>query len=140
MKMLLALIALVLAFAAYVRLAPSDPTRWHVDPVAAKDPGQAGALIRHAVPLSPTEALAVFDALVQPAVRTARLAGSVEEGRVTYVARSLVMGFPDYITATAVPTETGSELVILSRLRFGRSDLGVNRARLQRWLQQLPQA
>ena len=32
------LIALGLGFAAYVRLAPSDPGRWHVDPLTAPDP------------------------------------------------------------------------------------------------------
>jgi uncharacterized protein (DUF1499 family) len=61
------------------------------------------------------------------------LAGSVEEGRMTWVARSALWGFPDYITAEAGP----KGLAVWSRLRFGRSDLGVNRARLEDWLARL---
>ena len=33
---LVAVVLVVLGFAAYVRLAPSDPVRWHDDPVAGQ--------------------------------------------------------------------------------------------------------
>ena len=53
------------------------------------------------------------------------------------MSRTRWIGFPDYITVSAVPAPGGAQLAVLSRLRFGRGDLGVNRARLDRWLRLL---
>ena len=61
------------------------------------------------------------------------LAGSVEQGMITYVTRSIVVGFPDYTTVL----QNGDQLVIYARLRFGRSDFGVNHARIKRWIDAL---
>jgi len=77
--------------------------------------------------------LARLAAVAEASPRVRLLAGSVEEGRMTWVARSVVWGFPDYVTAEAGP----KGLEVWSRLRFGRSDLGVNWARLEDWLAQL---
>ena len=63
------------------------------------------------------------------------LAGSVEEGMVTYITRSAVFGFPDYTTVR----QRGDELEIYGRLRMGYSDLGVNGKRIDRWLALLRQ-
>lgn len=111
----------------YVRLAPSDPARWHVDPREASDPGRAGTLQRR------VGDLAGFDRAVAAEPRMTLLAGGPQEGRATYVARSLVWGFPDYVSVA----EDGADLVILSRLRFGGSDLGANAARLERLFQRM---
>ena len=127
MKLLVPLLVLFMVFAAYIRLAPSNPDRWHVDPSDAIDPGRGGVLRKV------TSDLAAFDAIIQAAPRVRVLAGAVAEGHITYVTRSRVWGFPDYITVKQI----GSELIILSRQRFGRSDLGVNAARLNRWLELL---
>lgn len=144
------LIALVIAAAgllAYIRLAPSDAARWHVDPGQAQDPGPRGALLSKAVSLAPAEALARLAEIALAEPRTVLLAGSPAEGRLTFVARSRVFGFPDYVTVSAAPNAQvdaqgqgdgeGAQLHILSRLRFGGSDLGVNAARAARWLAQL---
>ena len=130
---------------AYIRLAPSDPTRWHVDPLTADSPGEGGFLLRpdggDARPdvhdTTPQALLRAFDRTARARPRTRVLAGSVAEGRITYVARSRLMGFPDYVTVQAVPADGGAALAILARSRFGRSDLGVNRARTERWLDML---
>lgn len=116
---------------AYARLAPSDASRWHIDPALAQDPGAGGVMRRIEGPGQ--DALARFDTAIMGEPRVTRLAGSTETGRITYIARSVVMGFPDYVTVQL----DGSDLVVLSRLRFGRSDLGVNRARLERVLERL---
>jgi hypothetical protein len=132
MEVLLGLLAVTLLIAAaLVRLAPSDPERWHIDPATAPDPEAGGVKTR--VTYNVPDALARFEAALMAEPRITLLAGTPEEGRMTFVARSLVMGFPDYITVSREDTE----LVILSRLRFGRSDLGVNRARLERVLDRL---
>lgn len=121
---------------AYIRLAPSDPARWHVDPRTAEDPGNAGVLLAQRVDLAPAQALERLSEVALADPRVVPLAGDAQTGRITFVARSKVFGFPDYVTVAAVPAETGTELTVLSRLRFGGSDLGVNRARVTRWLGQ----
>lgn len=140
MKLTLVLGVLVVALLAYVRLAPSDPARWHVDPETASEPGAGGVLLHHPVAAPANEALARFDAIASASPRIRVLAGSVDEGLVTYIVRSQWVGFPDYVTVKAVPDGDKSVLILLSRLRFGVSDLGVNRARLDRWLQRLDTA
>jgi uncharacterized protein (DUF1499 family) len=71
------------------------------------------------------------------------VAGDPDSLMITYVQRSRVFGFPDYITVKAVATEStgegstvgsGAGLIIWSRARYGRSDFGVNRARVEAWL------
>ena len=77
-------------------------------------------------------------ALAEPRVFLA--ADYPQAGQVYFVARSAVLNFPDLIAVQAreVPGG-GSELVLYSRSVYGRSDLGVNQARLQRWLDRLTQ-
>ncbi len=140
------LVLLFLAGTAWVRLAPSDPARWHVDPAAAETGAgrfvvrpEGGDIAGPVLPMPPAEALAALDAVARATPRTQVLAGSVEEGRITYVTRSLLWGFPDYTTVEAVPVEGGARLVIFARLRFGESDMGVNAARVRGWLEQVPQ-
>ena len=118
----------VLAFAAYVRLAPSDPARWHVLPEGVEEGNGAGYALRR-IDATP-ETLATLDEIARATPRTRVLAGSVDEGMITYVTRSALMGFPDYTTVAL----SGDTLVVYARLRFGQSDLGVNAARLDEWL------
>lgn len=137
----LALIAAagMVGLAAFVRLAPHDPARWHVMPDL---PGQGdemreapgGHTAAHVTALPPAEALARIDAIARETPRTTVLAGSVAEGLITYVTRSRLWGFPDYTTVSAAPHPDGARLVIDARLRFGQSDMGVNRARVSEWL------
>ncbi len=147
MKSFLYLAPLLLVFAvvgvsAYVRLAPTDPARWHVDPAdPALSSGRGGVLVRPGGDLespvfaeAPSALLARFAEIADATPRTRVLAGSVAEGRITFVTRSLLWGFPDYTTVEAVPEGDGARLVIYARLRFGDSDLGVNRARVEGWL------
>lgn len=145
MRIALAIIVLaVLGLAAWVRLAPSDPGRWHVDPVAAQPPGAGGWKAGPApadaegpvFAAAPEEVLTALDAVADETPRTRRLAGSPEEGRITYVTRSRLWGFPDYTTVAAAQVEGGTQLTVLARLRFGGSDLGVNRARVEDWIAQ----
>ena len=142
--MVLGLLALlVIGFGAYVRLAPSDPARWHVSPTPAAQPdctvqqGEGDARATCLLPAAPSEALARLDAIAMATPRTTRLAGSPEEGRITWITRSALWGFPDYTTAEATPDATGTRLTLHARLRFGRSDMGVNAARLRDWLPKL---
>lgn len=136
---LLALGVVVLGFAAYVRLAPSDRAVWHVSPVtgapadcvvqAASDSARLACVL--AAP--PAEVLARLDAVAMATPRTQRLAGSVDEGRITWITRTRLWGFPDYSTAEARPDGMGTRLDLYARQRIGSNDWGVNAARLGAW-------
>ena len=140
-------IALVgsVAVMVYVRLAPSDPRVWHVaiaDRVEARPKHCAeqvrtlanGARSACVVLGLPVDVLARLAAIAEAYPRTVRLAGSPTEGRMTWIARSSIMGFPDYITAEVVTVPEGTRLDVHARQRFGGSDWGVNAARLKLWL------
>ncbi len=136
----LGLLVALVAFALYVRLAPTDPARWHAAPVAEGDWGtvEVVGLNRATLRLgpdtgAPADTLARLDALALATPRTVRLAGSVNDGRITWVTRSALWSFPDYTTAEARP----DGLYIEARSRFGEGDMGVNAARLRKWLSHL---
>lgn len=131
------LLVALLGFGAYVRLAPSDPARWNTDPALGTQ-GRNSHVAKVFLPLPPAEALAAFDEVAMAEPRTTRLAGSPEEGRITYVSRSRLWGFPDYTTVGTVPDDGGTWLMIWGRSRFGEGDLGVNAARIGRWVAALP--
>jgi uncharacterized protein (DUF1499 family) len=149
----LLLVLLVAGLMLYVRFAPLDAPSWHVDPVSAPTPetpnsfrvlapgSTAGPqeMVSPVYAMAPEQLIQAFDqmALAQP--RTHRLAGTPDgRGHVTYVQRTALMAYPDYVSVRAVPVADGrSALVILSRSRYGKSDLGVNKARITRWLEAL---
>lgn len=124
-------LAAVVVVLGYVRLAPSDVSRWHVPPQVIADKNFKSGVLR-LVEAGP-DGLARFDTLARESERTTVLAGNVEARMVTYVTRSKFFGFPDYTTVQ----QDGNQLKIYARLRFGRSDSGVNRARVTGWLDAL---
>lgn len=126
-KALWVVLVVISLFAAYVRLAPSDPARWHVAVVGGDAATMGG--IRRVLPGRAVD-LAALDAIIRATPRTTHLAGSLAERRITYITRSRLWWFPDYTTIEA----RGDDLAVWSRLRFGGNDLGVNAARLARWL------
>ena len=126
-----ALILLVLgvaAFAVWVRVAPTDVARWHKMPAALEPGDMSNGAVRTVDASEGT--LAAFDRVVGQTPRTQRIAGSVDDGMITYVTRSAAFGFPDY---TTVQVEN-DQLVVFGRARFGLSDLGVNATRIDGWL------
>ncbi len=148
MKLAIFLFLVVLiGFLAYVRLAPSDPDFWHVDPLNAKKGRKKNVFIQRPdegkYP-SPEFTLDVqtlaqrFDDFALADENVSRLAGSPKEGFVTYVARSQMMRYPDYISVRFIDLGQGrATTAIYSRARFGYSDRGVNRRRAMGWLKAL---
>jgi len=121
----------VVAGLAFVRLAPSDVARWHKPVGPAETTDGAGWSAR----VVPARAGLLSD-LHQGMIalpRTELLAGAVGEGRLTYVTRSRWIGFPDYTTIE----QDGDVIKLYARLRFGQSDLGVNKARLDGLLERV---
>lgn len=128
-------VAVFLGAAVWVRLAPSDPGLWHVDPLTAPDPS-APHFARLSPgqitwPLSPAALSDRVQAAMLALPRTRLLAGSAVEGHMTFVTRSAIWGFPDYTSIRVLATPEGATLAALARSRFGHSDLGVNAARLE---------
>ncbi|WP_425043917.1 DUF1499 domain-containing protein [Primorskyibacter sp. S87] len=125
------LLAVVVVVLGYIRLAPSDPVEWHVAPKGdeSRDYGRGVLWVIETGP----DGLEKLDEIAQSTPRTTVLAGSVSEGLITYVTRTPTMGFPDYASAQ----QDGNTLKIYSRSRFGRSDFGVNRAKVEGWVDAL---
>ena len=133
-----------LGLMAWIRLAPVNPQVWNVMPApalgAADSPWNTvtaltgGAVLRLSPDTGdPALLLARLDRIALATRNTRRLAGDVAQGRITWVTRSDLWGFPDYTTAQVQP----DGLYLYARLRFGREDFGVNAARLNAWLAQL---
>jgi uncharacterized protein (DUF1499 family) len=125
------LFCIVVAFLAYVRLAPSSTARWHVPISATADKETKGASIR-VVP-NKAGAFEKLENALNTMPRTTLLAGSQAQGHVTYTTRSKWIGFPDYTTLE----QAGDTIKMFARLRFGGSDLGVNAARLRKLVKAL---
>ncbi len=138
----LGLLGALVVGAVYVRVAPADKSAWNevVPPSRLKDnltlPGGFVTQLDPDLYGGEREALVKLDEIIRQTPRTKVFAGSLEAQTITYVTRSRVMGFPDYTTVSIQPI-TPSPMVIYGRLRFGSSDLGVNKARIQGWLAQL---
>ncbi len=145
---LVAALVLVGAGCAMIWTVEHDPARWHVDPLAAERTGRpndylaapegmaAAPVDRVVAPVdaSPAALMDRLHAVATAEPRVSVVAGRPEDLFVTYVQRSAVFGFPDYVSVRAVPAGEGAAPAIWSRARFGYSDLGVNRARVERWL------
>jgi uncharacterized protein (DUF1499 family) len=147
--------ALVLAAAAayaVINLSGHDQARWHLDPAAVTLRGTPNEylaavpavtvaqphLLAAIHPQSPRALLACFDAIARARPRVAVVAGDVDSLMITYVQRSRILGFPDYLTVKAVGARGGAGLIVYSRSRYGHGDFGVNHARVVAWLNESP--
>ncbi len=143
MRILLVLIALVVvavvAAAVYFRSAPLDAAALHVDPAEVTPPASPNFALMvgstgHFIQASP-EDVATRIAAAAAADGAQVLAGSTEQGHVTYVVRSRLMGFPDVLSLRWTAQDGGTQLDIFARAIYGTSDLGVNTRRAQAWSQ-----
>ncbi|MGG7566406.1 DUF1499 domain-containing protein [Rhodovulum sp. DZ06] len=148
MKLLLviaALIALVaLGLAVRVRTAPDRVADWHVDPVEGARTGKPNDVLVGPMAgadrpaptwdASPEMLMHSFSMVAEGAENTTLLAGSEQALHATWIQRTPLMAFPDYISVRALPAEGGATLAIWSRSRYGHSDLGVNARRVADWI------
>jgi len=145
-----------MGFLAYtVRTATHDPAIWHQDPrtVPPSDTPNDYRIAIQALTEYPvnmeapiydinaaTLALA-FDEFVMGQPRVERVAGSPQEGFITYVQRTPQLQIPDYISVRFFDLEGEnvgrSTIAIYSRSRYGYGDMGVNEQRAKAWLASL---
>ena len=110
---------------------PDTPNTCLLTPTAA--PG-AGHLHHDPFPVSPDAAFAAIRGVAATQPRTFPLADWTDRRQAQWVARSRLMNFPDIIVAECAPSGGGTGLWLYSRSLMGRSDFGVNRARVLDWL------
>lgn len=142
----IALVVAFVGFAAYVRLVPVDPTPFH-SAGTPRDPGDYPSANTftavRALTIPPDGVLMAVLRIAESTARTELVAGSVADGIMTFRTMSAVMAYPDFTTVSiiapgAAPGGNSAPLLqITGRSRFGKSDLGVNKARVQDWLAQL---
>ncbi len=73
--------------------------------------------------------------------RVALLSEDADGQQVDYIQRSALFRFPDVTTVRFIAVSASqSTLAIYSRSLYGRSDLGVNRARVETWVRRLCEA
>lgn len=123
------LAALCAGILLYIRFAPVDPEKFHVGIPETSDQDMSNGAIRVLTGQSP-DALANVDSAARALPRTELLAGSVEQGRITYVTRSLIYGYPDITTVE----QTGDTVKIRARRKFKLGDFKANRKRAERLL------
>ncbi|OAN75402.1 hypothetical protein A8B82_16470 [Sulfitobacter sp. EhC04] len=136
MYFFLILVLLLAGLLAYIRLAPHNVMRWHHASAGAplgETPLDGGFIWREDVGAAGPARLEQLDRIIRGTAGTQVLAGSVGDWQVTYVSRTRWIGFPDYTTVTL----DDGILEVFGRLRFGRSDFGVNAKRIKGWLAQL---
>lgn len=144
-------VGLVLGGMIGVRRAGEVAAEWHADPLTAAKPETPNSY--RVAPLSATasaddeapayhasagDLASAFDKVALGDSRVKVLSGSAAAGHVTYVQRSALFAFPDYVSVRFIESDGGgSTLAVFSRSRFGQSDLGVNKKRVSRWLDEL---
>lgn len=142
------IVVAVITAAVFFRVAPIVPEDWHVDPVTVVRPDkdnyyllrpQDGHGPAPVFESQPERLSAEIQQMVSALPRSEVIAGSAAERHFTVVVRSQVMGFPDFVTVKVIEAEAGAALVVFSRSRYGYSDLGVNKARVEAWVQELEQ-
>ena len=102
--MLIGFVAAVAVLMVYIRVAPSRAADWHdtkLPPLGiGQFPATSGYVEQRAVANGGTEEMAALDAIIRATPRTMGLVGTLESGKMTYVTRSKVVGFPDYTTVS----------------------------------------
>lgn len=139
------IVASTLLAALFFRLAPVDPANWHVDPLTIKRPTTDNFVLLRpgeaaAAPSFDTDPAALAARILEVARRMPRtelLAGSPEERHMTFIVRSRLLGFPDFVTVKTLVAEGGATVALFSRSQYGYSDFGVNGTRVERWLETL---
>lgn len=142
------LVILVAIFAAaWIRFSPNPAGEWAVDPLVSGAPHlpngwllrpEGGDAAAPVYKMPAAELAQKIDAIALKTPRTRRIAGDPEKGEMTYITRSFFWGFPDFTSVKVIPLgDNASTFAAFARARFGRSDFGVNKARLEDWLARL---
>ena len=88
--------------------------------------------------VSASELQLAFGNVIASEERVTKVEAADRDRTERYIQRSRLMGFPDTIVVRFFERPGGrSTLALYSRSQLGKSDFGVNRARIARWLEKL---
>ena len=123
----------------YVRLAPNKTDHWHQDPETVKSTGRpndfrlaGSASVTFDIKQSNLSQIIMDYAAQQD--RTELLVNTDDGQLMTFVQRSKLISYPDYITFKVTPKGDGANVSVFSRSRFGYRDFGVNKLRVETWI------
>jgi len=92
-------------------------------------------------PASVAELISAFLGVVGKQERVSAGPSDLATYQFDFVQRSAIMRYPDTISVRFMPVDADhTTLAIYSRSHYGYSDMGVNKARIDLWLDQLGQA
>ena len=112
---------------------PSSPNSYIVLPANFSTATADAESPVFAVPVETLEAVALSVIRARP--RVTEVAADPDVRQYAFVQRTAILRFPDTVTIRFFDLGDGrSSLAMFSRSKFGRSDLGVNRARVESWL------
>jgi uncharacterized protein (DUF1499 family) len=112
---------------------PSSPNRYIVLPANFSTAAADAESPIFEVPIETLEAVALAVIRAQP--RVTEVAADPDDRQYAFVQRTAILRFPDTVTIRFLDLGAGrSSLAMFSRSKFGRSDLGANRARVESWL------
>lgn len=140
MQTVLYILGFAAVFLVLLRLVPVDSEEFHEDPAEADTRRSEVRLIGREAPRYPVDAETMLETLKSIATNSWHVAvaeGSVDEGMITFVARSKLLGFRDFITVKGTDEAGGSKLAVFARPRVNGYDWGANVRRLDRWLAEL---
>ena len=143
MNTLLSLLAVLVVIVIVARFIPADSEPFHEDPAEPDARRSEFRLIGREAPRYHVDAdtvLEAFSDIARSRWNVFLVEGSVDEGMMTFVARSTVFGFRDYVTVKATDESGGAKLSVFARPRFNVYDWGVNEKRLDRWFGELEEA
>ena len=138
----LAIMVLVLGLLVlgWIRFRPIDHDRWHVDPADQDAEENAGIrLIGREAPRFPADADMVLAALQDIALSepgTRLLDGDPDEGMMTFISRSGLLGIPSFMTVKAVNEGASTKLAMAWR-SSGSVSPDIGRERIDRWMQDM---
>ncbi len=129
----------VIGLLTYVRFAPHNIEHWHQDPETVKSTGR------------PNDYRLAGDASVNINLKQAKISqmimdyagqqeriellANTDDGQLlTFIQRSKLIAYPDYLTIKIEPNGDRSKLSFFSRSRFGYRDFGVNKLRINSWV------
>lgn len=142
MTAIVILVGLVALGTTAVRIWPVEPRTYVVDAFDVSLPKSPNFYItadeEGQFAVSAPDSARALQALAMEMPRTKVLFISDDKMTQTYVNRTLLMGYPDYISVSIrAVSPRSSTIKIFSRSRFGKSDLGVNQRRVHQWLRAL---
>ena len=131
----------------YIRFSKPNKSLWHIDPESISRNDLRNSYLsnsknnnNHQYLLSTNRLYLLLNEIMLED-NCKKVFGNIEENLITYVCRSKVFGFPDYISLSFYSLdEERTSLAIFSRSRFGVYDFGKNKNRIVRWVGKLNSA